>query len=50
MKKEREYYEAYNDRYKQVHQKSLKWFSDSPSKIVDETIKKYGISKEAKII
>ena len=50
MKKEREYYEAYDDRYKQVHQKSLKWFSDNPSKIVDETIKEYGISKEAKII
>ena len=41
MKKERHYYEAYDDRYKQVHQRSLKWFSDSPSRIVEETLLKY---------
>ncbi len=30
----KEYYEAYDDRYKQVHEKSLRWFSDKNSKIV----------------
>jgi len=50
MKKERKYYEAYDDRYKQVHQKSLKWFSAYPSKIVEDTISKYGITKDANII
>lgn len=50
MKDDRHYYEAYDDRYRQVHQKSLKWFSDSPSKIVEETIQKYKITRDSKII
>ncbi len=50
MEKERQYYEAYDDRYKQVHQKSLQWFSNSPSKIVEETLSKYKITNNSKII
>ena len=50
MKKERHYYEAYDDRYKQVHQRSLKWFSDSPSRIVEETLLKYKTNDNPKII
>lgn len=50
MKEQRRYYEAYDERYKQVHQKSLQWFSSLPSKIVEETITEYGISKISKIL
>lgn len=34
----REYYEAYEDRYQQVHSMDLQWASDNPSPIVRETI------------
>lgn len=50
MKEQRRYYEAYDERYKQVHQKSLQWFSSIPSKIVEETITEYGISITSKIL
>lgn len=50
MNKERKYYEAYDDRYKQAHQKSLKWFSECPSSIVEDTIIKYKIPNEASIL
>lgn len=50
MKRERQYYEAYDDRYRQVHQKSLKWFSDCPSEIVEETLIKYKKDNKLKII
>lgn len=50
MKEQKRYYEAYNDRYEQIHQKSLQWFSNSPSEIVAETIHKYGISIISKLL
>jgi len=50
MQEKREYYEAYDDRYKQVHEKQLQWFSNINSQIVDEIINKYEITKEMKII
>lgn len=50
MEKEREYYEAYDDRYKQIHEKSLQWFANSPSKIVEDIIESYKITKHSKII
>lgn len=40
---ERKYYEAYDDRYCQVHQEKLRWFSDTPSHIVGDVMKAYGI-------
>lgn len=41
---ERKYYEAYDDRYRQVHGLGLQWFDSAPSKIVGQTIKEFGIS------
>ena len=50
MEKEKNYYEAYDDRYKQVHEKSLTWFADSPSKIVEEVLLKYQVPKTSKLL
>lgn len=44
------YYEAYDDRYRQVHEKKLQWASDVPSPIVAETLVRYGLTAEAKIL
>lgn len=46
----RKYYEAYEDRYRQVHEKALQWASDTPSAIVLEAMEKYCIGKEASIL
>ena len=46
----KEYYKAYNDRYKQVHDHSLQWASDNPSNIVSDTILKYHISPTDNIL
>lgn len=46
----KKYYEAYEDRYKQIHAYDLQWASDTPSKIVLDTISKYQISKDASIL
>ena len=40
---ERKYYEAYDDRYRQVHAENLQWFAEVPSKIVAEVIGRFGI-------
>ena len=40
------YYEAYDKRYKQVHDKGLAWSTNSNTEIVEETIKKYHLDKE----
>jgi len=40
----RKYYEAYDDRYHQVHALNLQWFDDSPSPIVYKTIEKLKVS------
>lgn len=37
----REYYEAYEDRYLQVHSMDLQWASNNPSPIVRETIEAF---------
>lgn len=44
------YYEAYDDRYSQVHQKSLTWFSDMNSVIVAETIAKYNLKRNDEML
>ena len=46
----RKYYEAYDDRYKQVHKEALRWASGEPSAIVRDTIIEYGISEEKPIL
>ena len=40
---ERKYYEAYDDRYTQVHGENLQWFASSPSPIVWEAADRYKI-------
>lgn len=50
MEKARRYYEAYDDRYKQVHKESLTWFSDNNSKIVIDTINHYFNNRKINIL
>ena len=47
---ERRYYEAYDDRYRQIHGQKLQWFADTPTPIVGEVLKRYGIDKQAGIL
>lgn len=46
----KKYYEAYEKRYQQVHEKQLSWASNQPSPIVLEILKKYAIGKEHSIL
>ena len=50
MEQKRRYYEAYEERYRQVHGEGLQWSSDSPSEIVGQVIQKYGITKQAQML
>lgn len=47
---QRRYYEAYDDRYRQIHSQSLQWFHDAPSPVVKDTILKYGITRAHSIL
>lgn len=47
---ERKYYEAYDDRYRQVHDASVRWFAESPSPIVYDVLREFGIQKTDKIL
>ena len=47
---ERKYYEAYDDRYRQIHSQNLQWFYDEPTPIVLQTINAYGIPQSQKIL
>lgn len=40
----RAYYEAYDDRYRQVHSELLRWFSPEPSPIVSQIMAEYSIT------
>lgn len=46
----RKYYEAYDDRYIQVHEKKLQWASDEPSAIVQQVMQRRGVAKESAIL
>lgn len=46
----RKYYEAYDDRYRQVHGENLRWFTEEPSRIVADTIAEFGISCEHRLL
>ena len=46
----KKYYEAYDDRYKQIHEQNLQWSSETPSKIVAETIQSALLSTNSKIL
>lgn len=47
---QRKYYEAYDDRYRQVHGANLQWFSGEPSGIVAQVIERFGIQPDARIL
>jgi len=49
-KRERPYYEAYDERYKQVHGRSLRWFGEDASPIVAQVMEAYGINKHHKLL
>ena len=46
----RKYYEAYDDRYRQVHGRDLQWASDEPSKVVSQVMAQYGITGAHRIL
>ena len=50
MVQSKSYYQAYDNRYRQIHEQSLHWFSEEPSPIVLEIMKKYRVSKAAAIL
>ena len=47
---ERKYYEAYEDRYRQIHGQNLQWFYSEPTAIVRQTIEKFGIKPNHKLL
>ena len=47
---ERKYYEAYDDRYRRIHEKNLVWFYEEPTAIVRQMIEKYGITTSHKLL
>lgn len=42
----KKYYEAYDLRYRQVHEKGLAWFSGAPTPIVAQVLERYGVCRE----
>ena len=46
----RKYYEAYDDRYRQIHNMNLQWAESDPSPIVQEIIEKLGITRSDKLL
>ena len=46
----RNYYEAYDDRYRQIHSQNLQWFYDDPTPIVQKMMEKFGITKDQKLL
>ncbi len=46
----RKYYEAYEERYRTIHEMGLSWAGETPTPIVAEVLKKYGLTKENKLL
>jgi len=46
----KKYYEAYDLRYRQTHERGLEWFGREPTAAVGQTMKRYAIGKEAKLL
>lgn len=46
----KKYYEAYDERYKQIHGQDLQWSSEKPSKIVAETMQSVSLPTNSKIL
>ena len=47
---ERQYYDAYDDRYRQVHEQNLSWFGNEQSEIVEKIIHDYSLTKEHRML
>ena len=47
---QRKYYEAYDDRYRQVHSRDLQWFYDDPTPVVWQTVEEFGITRSSKLL
>lgn len=47
---ERKYYNAYDERYRQIHGQDLLWFDKAPSSIVTEIMREFSISRQHKIL
>ena len=47
---DRRYYEAYDLRYRQVHEKGLAWFSGAPTPVVAQVLEKYAIAPECPML
>lgn len=50
MSEEKRYYEAYDLRYRQVHEAGLTWFGTQPAQIVTRTLAKHGIRPESPML
>jgi SAM-dependent methyltransferase len=46
----KKYYEAYDLRYRQVHEQGLEWFSGAPTPIVADALQRCGISPESPML
>ena len=46
----KKYYEAYDSRYKMIHEKGYSWSSETPTPIVRETIDRYSITRDSAIL
>lgn len=46
----KKYYEAYDLRYRQVHEAGLTWFGGGPTPIVARTMERYGIAPEQSML
>ena len=49
-KQQRKYYEAYDERYKQIHSMNLEWEANVHSSILDEMIAKLELNSQSKIL
>ena len=45
-----EYYKAYDERYKAIHQKGHSWAAENRTPIVLDTLRKYGLSQNAALL
>ena len=46
----KQYYEAYDLRYRQVHEAGLAWFGGQPTPIVAQTLEKYGVRTDSPML
>lgn len=44
------YYDAYDARYRTLHEQDLQWFCDEPSPIVAETIRAFALSRQHRFL